>query len=238
MKLIKEAKLPASQCGASVQLSVVGAFQIVEDMVTEMMGELHIDGITCIREYGALWVFVRNRMELRRPIGWSDPYCAECCISSVSNVKLIIDTLLKSGGEIAVASRLELCAVDLETGKIRRSGTVGLGEHTPPEKSGIQLSFTREQFEPEALLEELRVRSSDIDYGRHTNNISYIRYLVDQYAAEDFIKTPVKAVEAQYIRQTFEGDRLQICGCGENRFTILQDGQPVMNCRFFFGDGE
>ena len=132
MKLIKQEKLPASLCDASVRLSVVGAFQLVEDMVTEMMGALHIDGVTCMRKYGAMWVFVRNRVELRKPLLWMDAYTAECYISSFTGVKLVIDTVLKSGGEIAVASRLELCAVDLETGKIRRSGTVGLGENTPP----------------------------------------------------------------------------------------------------------
>lgn len=232
MKLIKQEKLPASLCDASVRLSVVGAFQLVEDMVTEMMGALHIDGVTCMRKYGAMWVFARNRVELRKPLLWMDAYTAECYISSFTGVKLVIDTVLKSGGEIAVASRLELCAVDLETGKIRRSGTVGLGENTPPEKAEIDLVFRRERFEPQQLLEELTVRSADIDFCHHTNNISYIRYLVNQYSVEQLARTPVVAVEVQYVNQTFEGDRLQIYSCGENRYSIRKTGQPSVNCSF------
>ena len=38
MKLVKTDRLAASSCGADVKLSVEGAFRIVEDMATELMG--------------------------------------------------------------------------------------------------------------------------------------------------------------------------------------------------------
>lgn len=235
MKLIKQGTIPASLGDAYVQLSVVGAFQIVEDLVTEMMHVLHIDGVTCMREYGAMWVFVRNRVELRKPLRWLDEYIAECYISSFTGVKLVIDTVLKRDGEIALASRLELCAVDLTTGRIRRSNTVGLGESTPPEESEFDIVFSRERFEPQVLLEEVTVRSADIDFCHHTNNISYIRYLVNRYSVAQMEQTPIKAVEVQYVNQTFEGDRLQIYLCGENRYSVMKEGQQAVNCSFQLG---
>ncbi len=42
----------------------------------------------------------------------------------------------------------------------------------------------------------------------------------------------VKAVEVQYVNQTFEGDRLPIYACGENRYSIRKDGQLAVNCSF------
>ena len=36
----------------------------------------------------------------------------------------------------------------------------------------------------------------------------------------------------QYVNQTFEGDRLPICACGENRYSIRKDGQLAVNCSF------
>ena len=56
----KSERLPASFCGADVKLSVEGAFRIVEDMVTEHMGDLRIDRVTCMREYGGMWMFAEN----------------------------------------------------------------------------------------------------------------------------------------------------------------------------------
>ena len=232
MKLQKVQKLPASLCDAEVRLSVVGAFQIVEDMVTELMGAMKIDGVTCMREYGAMWVFVRNRIEFLQPIAWMEEYTAESYISSFSNVKLLIDTVLKKqNGTIALASRLELCAVDLETQKIRKSSTVGLGETTPAEKSEIDIVFSREKYHPAELLEEICSRSSDIDYCHHTNNISYIRYLLNQISVKDLMEHTIKTIEVQYVNQTHEGDKLAVYRCeGEGLFTIQHDGRPAVNC--------
>lgn len=45
----------------SANLSVIGAFQIVEDAITEMMGNLNLDGETCVPKYNAMWIFAKNR---------------------------------------------------------------------------------------------------------------------------------------------------------------------------------
>ena len=238
MKLVKKCAVPASLCDAEVKLSLTGAFTTIEDLVTEMMGKLHIDGVTCMREYGAMWVFVRNHIEMFHPLYWMDEYTAECYISSYSSVKLHVDTVLKNAaGETALFSRLELCAVDLETMKIRKADSVGVGEATPPENPEFDTAFAREKYVPEETLETVLVRSSDIDYCHHCNNISYIRYLVNRWTAEDLLKSPVRMIEVQYVNQTHEGDTLEICRCRkapdspESRtlYTILHEGKAAVN---------
>ena len=105
MKLVKTDRLAASSCGADVKLSVEGAFRMVEDMVTELMGDQHIDGVTCMREYGAMWVFVRNRIEMPQPLAWMDEYTVTSYISSFSKIRLYIDTVVqKTDGSIALKS--------------------------------------------------------------------------------------------------------------------------------------
>ena len=234
MILNKKDRLPASFCGADVKLSVEGAFRIVEDMVTEIMGDQKIDGVTCMREYGGMWVFVRNHIDLLQPLGWMEEYTARSFISSFSKVRLYIDTILeKADGTMALASRLELCAVDLETGKIRRASTVGVGENTPPEESPVEITYSREKPVKAELLDELTVRSSDIDYCKHTNNISYVRYFMNQYSVEDLIAHPVKSIEVQYGTQTHEGDTLKVWRCeSENAdaFEIEMDGSAAVSC--------
>ena len=54
MKLIKQGKLGYSLTNTSANLSVIGAFQIVEDAITEMMGNLNLDGETCVPKYNAM----------------------------------------------------------------------------------------------------------------------------------------------------------------------------------------
>lgn len=243
MKLIKKNKLPASFCGADVKLSAMGAFRIVEDMVTELMGDLRIDGVTCMKEYGAMWVFVRNRIEMREPISWMEEYTATSYISSFSRIRLYIDTVLeKSDGTVALASRLELCALDLETGKIRKSDTVGVGEKTLPEDAMIDIAYSKAKPVRAELLDEVTVRATDIDYCYHTNNISYVGYILNQYEVDQLVERPVRAIEMQYAGQTHEGDVLRVYRCvsGEtgtrgisgitNAFTIEHDGTKAVSC--------
>ena len=233
MRLVKTDRLAASSCGADVKLSVEGAFRIVEDMVTELMGDQHIDGVTCMREYGGMWVFVRNRIEMPQQLGWMEEYTATSYISSFSKIRLYIDTVLqKTDGSTALRSRLELCAVDLETGKIRKSESVGVGEKTPAEEPMFEIAYTKEKPARGDLIDEVTVRSADIDYCHHTNNVAYVRYFVDQIGVDDLIGRPVKAIEVQYAAQTYEGDRLSICRCSsENEaYVIEKDGSKVVSC--------
>ena len=233
MRLIKTDRLAASSCGADVKLSVEGAFRIVEDMVTELMGDQHIDGVTCMREYGGMWVFVRNRIEMPQQLGWMEEYTATSYISSFSKIRLYIDTVLqKADGSMALRSRLELCAVDLGTGKIRKSESVGVGEKTPAEEPLFEIAYTKEKPVRGDLIDEVTVRSADIDYCHHTNNVAYVRYFVDQIGVDDLIEQPVKAIEVQYAAQTHEGDRLGIYRCSsENEAYIIEkDGIKVVSC--------
>ena len=233
MKLIKTDRLAASSCGADVKLSVEGAFRIVEDMVTELMGDQHIDGVTCMREYGGMWVFVRNRIEMPQQLAWMEEYTATSYISSFSKIRLYIDTVIqKADGSIALKSRLELCAVDLETGKIRKSDSVGVGEKTPAEEPMFEIAYTKEKPVRGELIDEIAVRSTDIDYCHHTNNVAYVRYFVNQTGVDELIKHPVRTIEVQYAAQTHEGDKLSVYRCNsENEaFVIEQDGAKVVSC--------
>ena len=247
MKLVKSERLPASFCGADVKLSVEGAFRIVEDMVTEHMGDLKIDGVTCMREYGGMWVFVRNRIEMPQALEWMEEYTAECFVSSFTKIRLYIDTVLrKNDGSVALASRLELCALDLESGKIRKAATVGVGENTPPQEPPGEMPeifYSRVKPVKGMKLDEVKVGASDIDYCYHTNNIAYVRYFMNQFRVDDLVERPVKAIEFQYANQTHEGDCLEVYACGpaeENNtqaplyteaYIIELDGKQVVSCQ-------
>ena len=234
MRLVKNDRMPASYCGADVKLSVEGAFRIVEDMVTELMGIQHIDGVTCMKEYGGMWVFVRNRIEMPVRPGWMDEYRVTSYISSFSKIRLYIDTLMESpDGTVYLKSRLELCAVDLETGRIRKSETVGVGDKTPAEEPLFEISYYKGKPQRAGRIDEVRVRPTDIDYCHHTNNIAYVRYFMDQYSADEMIDHPVSAIEVQYATQTHEGDKLEVYRCdaeGVDAFEIDIDGAKAVSC--------
>lgn len=230
MKLIKKDRLQYGLCDVNANISMLGAFQLIENASTEMMGILKLDGETCLREYGGMWVYVRNRIEFREKMHWLDEYTIESYISSIGCAKLKIDTIIKTNGKIAVASRAELCALDKETGKIRRTATVGINEKIIAEPTETDVVFEGFNYPLSKLIDTVVIRSSDIDFNKHTNNIAYVKYICNQYNTPERAKIPIKAIEIQYVNQTFEGDTLEIYRCQDNVFSIQSNGKTIVNC--------
>lgn len=230
MKLIKKDRLQYGLCDVNANISMLGAFQLIENASTEMMGILKLDGETCLREYGGMWVYARNRIEFREKMHWLDEYTIESYISSIGGAKLKIDTIIKTNGKIAVASRAELCALDKETGKIRRTATVGVNEKIIAEPTETDVVFEGFNYPLSKLIDTVVIRSSDIDFNKHTNNIAYVKYICNQYNIPERAKIPITAIEIQYVNQTFEGDTLEIYRCQDNVFSIQSNGKTIVNC--------
>lgn len=196
---------------AGTKLSVLGAFRLVENGITELMSKLKIDGITVKKLYNAFWVFTKNRIKFLKTLNWGEKFTVESFITSYSLVKLCIETAIKNeNGEIAVYSKCELCALDAETGKIRKTSTVGITETFEAHSSPVEVVFGRFDGENSALADTVKVRSTNVDFSLHTNNVEYVRFLLNAYSVEELLKKPVKEMEIDYINQSYENDELQI----------------------------
>lgn len=234
MKLIKEAAVPASICDSNVKLAVKGTFDLVQDYLTEMMGELHIDGVTLRREYGCVWIFTRNRVEIDRELDWMESYTAESYISSAKGAKMTVDTVLKDKtGAICVYSRIEMCALDLKTQRIRRIRDVGINSDTHVESPEREIAFSRLKHEGLTDLETRVVKSGDIDFVQHTNNVSYVRFIMDTYSVAALRERPVRTIEVRYAGQTHEGDTLTIRKAqqdGRELFDVVLGDTVAVEC--------
>ena len=211
MKLIKEAVVSASLCDSNVKLGIKGVFDLMQDYLTEMLGELSLDGVSLREKYGCVWVFTRNRVEIDRDLIWKERYTAESYISSAKGAKMTVDTVLKdTDGKICVYSRIEMCVLDLKSQKIRRIRDVGVTSDTHVETPEREIVFSRLKHEGLAECDRITVKSGDIDFIRHTNNVSYVRFIMDTYSVRELSERPVRVIEVRYAGQTHEGDTLVI----------------------------
>lgn len=231
MQLTKRQKLTASFTDFKSNLSVLGAFRIAEDAITEFMGDLKIDGLTAKREYNAFWVFAKTKIKSLKNIAWGDEYALTCFISKISRVTMYIDVAIKNvSGELCVYSRTELCALDLETGRIRKVSTVGVDDTIKAEEPLTDIEFTKIEAENLTAVGEVKVGFTSLDYAVHTNNKEYVRFMMDTYSAAEMKNCSVREMEIAYLRQSYEGDVLTVRrGGSENKdvFTIEKDGQIV-----------
>ncbi|MBQ3264564.1 MAG: hypothetical protein IJH07_02180 [Ruminococcus sp.] len=240
MKLRKEAVITASLCDFTVKLSVKGIFDLLQDYLTEMMGELSLDGVSLREKYGCVWIFTRNRVEIERELLWRERYIAESFISSAKGAKMTVDTVLKDmDGNICVYSRIEMCVWDLAQQKIRRIRDVGVTSDAHVEAPERELEFSRLKHEGLAEIDRLTVRSGDIDFIRHTNNVSYVRFIMNTYSVRELCERPVKAIEVRYAGQTHEGDTLSIRKAeqdGRELFDVCMGETIAVECEIVRAD--
>ena len=231
----KKSYAAGSMCDTEVKLSPIAADHLIEDSVTELMGSLHIDGVTAMKKYGAMWVFSKNLIRIRRRPDWLEGFTVRSYISGHSALRLFVDTeVCSENGEQLIASRIELCALDLETGKIRKPSTLGFTEdmeHAEPLES---LAFSRFGKGGGEVIERVEVRSTNLDYCSHTNNVEYLRFILNTYTAEELTRFKEMEIELHYQGQSFEGDELSIekltAEDSELFFIRRQDSSAAVTC--------
>jgi len=235
MQLIECKKLASSLTAYNANLSILGAFQIVEDAVTEHMGDLKIDGLTAKRVYNAVWVYTKTKIEFLKNLEWNSEYTLVCFISKISNVTIDIDVGVKDADdELCFYSRTELCALDMASGRIRKVSTVGVNDGFAVHEPLAEITFEKFDADDLPAEDEVKVRFTNIDYAMHTNNKEYVRFMLNTYTLDELRRHPVREMQIVYANQSFEGDVLTVHkgeSNGKDLFAIQKDGKPVVKCQ-------
>lgn len=235
MKLIKHEKVNSFMTDPLVNLSVIGCFQIAEETATEIMGELKIDGITIKKAYNAVWVFTKSKLKVIKNIAWNEEYTVVGFISKVTRVSIDIDVEIKNkSDELCMYLRVELCALDLQSGKIRRVSTVGVDDRIQEKAPEIDLSFSRFDAENIPEVEQVKIKYTSIDYAGHTNNKEYIRFMLNTYSVRELEERPIREMDIVYVNQTYENDVLTIQkdSCKDRDIIAIQkDGNCIVKSK-------
>ena len=224
-------KVSASVCDAEARLSLLGAVCMVQDYVSEFYGNNSIDQTSLRKNYNAMWVFTKNRIRFFRPIMWNEELEIECFVSSLTNAKMVVDTIFYSNGERVLYSQIENCMIDLSTQKIRRIEGV-FPEGFTPDQSSMEGGFFRLDKLEYLEEERIKIRSTSIDYCKHTNNTEYVRFILNSFSVAE-LSAPILKFEIHYLAQTHEGDELTLAKQKiENRTFVLltKDGKKVAEC--------
>ena len=235
MRLIKQGNVNSYLANPLANLSVFGCFQISEEAVTELMGKLKIDGITVKKKYNSVWVFAKSKLKVLRNIAWNEQYTVVGYISKITCVSIYIDIDIKNkSDELCSHFKVELCPLDLQSGKIRRVSTVGVDDSIQAETPEIDLSFAK--FNVENLLEvaQEKIKYTNIDFAGHTNNKEYIRFALNTYSVYDLKMRPIEEFDIVYMNQTYENDVLTILkksNKDEDIVAIRKDNNLIAKCK-------
>ena len=90
----------------------------------------------------------------------------------------------------------------------------------------------RDDFTDADFARNYTVRPTDIDFGRHMNNVAYIRVLLDCFSAKQIASGTIASIEAHYSAPCLEGETLSVYQKQDGdtvRIAIKkQDGKPAV----------
>ena len=198
----------ASDCGHKTSLSIIGTFNKIEDSLCLFMESFNLDGLTLMQKYNATWVYSKNKTKFFKPLQWNEEISIKCFFSNKSLARAVADIVLfNENNEICVYSQIEMCSLDLSTGRIRKLEEFGFNEISV-QNSLIEICFDKIISSENEKVGTRQVAFTNIDYNNHTNNIEYLRFVLDTYTPLNF--RDIKSIQINYLNQSLLGEDLTI----------------------------
>jgi len=217
-------------CWKDSKLTPIGVFELVEDATINLLAKHKLDGVTLRQNYNAMWVIVKNRIKFFGEPKWGDKITIESFVTQKSLVKICVDVVIKnSKKEILYYSKVEFCVLDIKTSKIKKLNSIG-ADILKVEKPKFSIDFSRFDEEKSKLIEKIKVKSTNLDFSNHTNNVEYVRFLINSYSLEEIFDRKINEIEINYISQSFEKDELLLYKLQEKNkdYIFIKKGKQLV----------
>lgn len=205
---IYQKKIEYGMCDTFAQLKLPEILKMVEAGVASYFGLYHKDNPTIKKDYGALWLFTKTKVEIDRLPLWDEVVEIEAArVMLDSKLSVIVEIYIHPIEEQrGIHAWVECSSASISTRKLLRLTAIDF--EIPFEKEcQIQYEKWNEEL---SFLKSLKVSSSYIDYSRHVNNAEYLRMLLDCFKIEELEKISCKRFEIHYLKESKEDDLLEI----------------------------
>lgn len=200
-------------CDISAALSPLGVFNAFQAISAEHAEVLGI-GVSAVTTTGKFWVTVHNRIEFTgtamllerlNTVTWPVQCLPE-------DMHVFRGYELCRGDQVIARGKTQWAIID-RTGKALAFKESGFPENYQfAQREGIAADpvWFEDDFTQEDQCGAFTVRSTDVDFGRHMNNIAYIRKMLDQFPAKQIRTAALRAIEIHYGHPCFENEQLDI----------------------------
>ena len=198
-------------CDASGRLGCADTFRLFQDVASEHAERMGLGGIAMQKQH-AFWMTVRTRVHFYKrprmmqevdlstwPMAPGRMRCDRCYRLSDD------ETLLAEG-------RTEWCVYDTQANAVR--STEGLFDPETVFSDALLLPVPYARFRHDFAEDDRActhvVRASDVDVGRHMNNVAYLRMLMDSFSVAEQERMRITEMEILFCMPCFEGEALDV----------------------------
>lgn len=193
----------------SMRQGLTSCFMWQQDMLTEYFESFGSDNITLRTECGALWVFTKTIIKIYRLPVWKQKVFARSYTTKVTKATFDAETVFTDeNGETLFAFRSEACAMDAEGRKLRRIESVIFPKDMECLQPMVTENFSRPRTVSSVPCLTYKIRSTDIDFSRHVNNVNYVKLTLNALSVDFLSENDVTFYEIHYLKETLLGDEI------------------------------
>lgn len=200
-----------SHCGADAKMNIPSTFQVFQDIASEHADCMGI-GFEGMGKNHTFWVTVRTRVHFYRRPGISRRVDVETWPLAPGKVRCDRCYRMTEGETLLAEGKTEWCVINTQTGASCALDDVFAADIEYSQERLLDTPYARfkHNFTDDDQVCSYTVRTSDIDVGRHMNNVAYLRMLCDSFSVAELEEMNVSEMEIMFLSPCFEGDTLSI----------------------------
>lgn len=198
--------------------------------------ELEIDATTMKNLSNAFWILSKWKVKIFRMPKFEEVVTIETWPTFAKGVRFGREFTISGDNQLLVACSSEWCTLDCDTKRPRRVDSVHYPHDMPHRKdnSGAgEFLQAQEQVDETHYNHTHNVLFTDIDGNKHTNNIVYIKMMLDCFTVEEFSKINFDEMQIAYVSQTFYGEQIKMYKKQTDYGYYIQgnsNDKPVFRC--------
>lgn len=210
-KLQKEITIRSSRCDNTAKLAYPEIFKLFMDLTAIHATELGY-GAEDLDKKGLFWIISKVKIKIYDRPKMSDDVIIATWPEKPDMIRCNRFSTIASGENILVEGKTEWLMIEKQTGKIHRVADAYPMDMEHLEDKVCNEAFIRVNKEDFISFDreyEHLVKSTDIDFIQHMNNVAYIRLVMELFSCKELEELSIKEMEVCYKEQCHEGDLLK-----------------------------
>lgn len=197
-----------SDCDYSLKLSYPDIFAACMDLASEHAHILKNSG-SYLTPRGLFWIVTKAKIRVHRRPEWNETIDETTWPTKPNRIRANRDYLFTKDGETLIEAAMEWAMLDRNAGRLTMIDRVYPEGFVFSERELFQEGFCRftDEFSEEPFA-RYTVRSVDIDFEGHMNNVAYLRALFGVFSRGELGTLAPKEVEIDYKHSCYEGQTL------------------------------
>ncbi len=192
------------------QLGLDSIFDFTQIAITEYFKTIGYDNLTMKNKYNDAWVITKTKLKINSIPMWGSNIYTKTFVSNIRPVKTDLETnFYDLDDNLIMSIKDEMCIINLESRKIVKLSDVGFDKIDVLDTS-IDTPYLNIDFDNLVKVDTFKVKFCDIDCTNHTNNVSYIRFIMNSLGMQFLNNNDIISMDLKYINESRIDEELDI----------------------------